>query len=577
MGAFGLTGVSQERLAWRGRVGGVPSTSGRAAVRHPPATHRWGHVAQRTRTASRGVRADGASRPTRTRPRSKFNTDDSRLFNAFESNVNAFLRLVRDTTGTSQSPSFVRGLIEQTLSDTFKRPVSVAKLRLYPDGVVLEGLAIGQNLTVDKLLVRAKLQPLLDVMNEWRTATEGTTAPEIFIDSVRSRGIRCQDAAFDGLRDAFDLYVHAPGAIVIQSLKLYDLSFDIAPHTRFEGRVSAPNRRLLRLAALALGTEDDPVDSRLPVCSLAGCISKLAEPGELAIEAGVDRRRAEARAMERSIDEGSYGGSELKQGGLLPRDENRQDGPESFVAKPKPNPKPKPENRDPFASLRSFVPPALMDQVDTNLRQYAPEVIATLNASQAVLESIGPAVLVDVAALGAKGADLARAADLAGITRIGSTGEVVLDVSVVSALVAAGLTDRRWVADGGKLMVKLVESGVGAVLLEKAELLRVLAERRLITRLLDLELMDALLDRPEMTKEMFRSGVVKGALTNGVLEALLAAGKEDVVCGLLRSGMLEILMDTGLLPRMMTYERDPTERIVPPTGSIDLSMDEAQW
>ena len=187
----------------------------------------------------------------------------------------------------------------------------MAKLRLYPDGVVLEGLAIGQNLTVDKLLVRAKLQPLLDVMNEWRTATEGTTAPEIFIDSVRSRGIRCQDAAFDGLRDAFDLYVHAPGAIVIQSLKLYDLSFDIAPHTRFEGRVSAPNRRLLRLAALALGTEDDPVDSRLPVCSLAGCISKLAEPGELAIEAGVDRRRAEARAMERSIDEGSYGGSEL--------------------------------------------------------------------------------------------------------------------------------------------------------------------------------------------------------------------------------------------------------------------------
>ena len=328
MGAFGLTGVSQERLAWRGRVGGVPSTSGRAAVRHPPARHRWGHVAQRTRTASRGVRADGASRPTRTRPRSKFNTDDSRLFNAFESNVNAFLRLVRDTTGTSQSPSFVRGLIEQTLSDTFKRPVSVAKLRLYPDGVVLEGLAIGQNLTVDKLLVRAKLQPLLDVMNEWRTATEGTTAPEIFIDSVRSRGIRCQDAAFDGLRDAFDLYVHAPGAIVIQSLKLYDLSFDIAPHTRFEGRVSAPNRRLLRLAALALGTEDDPVDSRLPVCSLAGCISKLAEPGELAIEAGVDRRRAEARAMERSIDEGSYGGSELEQCGLLPRDENRQDGPE---------------------------------------------------------------------------------------------------------------------------------------------------------------------------------------------------------------------------------------------------------
>ena len=174
--------------------------------------------------------------------------------------------------------------------------------------------------------------------------------------------------------------------------------------------------------------------------------------------------------------------------------------------------------------------------MDANLRQYAPEVIAGLNASQAVFESIGPMVLTDVAAVAAKGAELARAADLAGITRVGSSGEVLLDVSVVSALVAAGLTDRRWVADGGKLMVKLVESGVGAVLLEKAELLRVLAERRLITRLLDLELMDALLDRPEMTKEMFRSGVVKGVLCQRRPRALLAAGKEDVVCGFVAVG-----------------------------------------
>ena len=51
--------------------------------------------------------------------------------------------------------------------------------------------------------------------------------------------------------------------------------------------------------------------------------------------------------------------------------------------------------------------------------------------------------------MAAKGSELARAADLAGITRVGSSGEVLLDVSVVSALVAAGLTDRRWVADGG--------------------------------------------------------------------------------------------------------------------------------
>ena len=565
VGASASSGVSHDRLAWRARVSGVASTGARRALVRPPRGPR--------RRTSNGIRtpvAEGASRPRTRRREVNTDTRGDGLFNAFESNVNTFLRLVRDTTGARASPSFVRGLIENTLTDITRRRVSVATLRLYPDGVVLEGLAIGENLTVDKLLVRAKLQPLLDVMGEWQTATEGTPAPEIYIDSVRTRGVRCVDTDFDGIRDAFDLYVHAPGAIVIQSLKLYDLTFDIAPHASFEGRDAAPKRRLLRLAALALGTEDDPVDSRLPVSSLAGCMSKLLEPGRVAIEAGVDVRRAEARAAGRSFDEGegmSYGDAK--------GEERYYPGTKILKTKTATKPRRKPaENRDPFAALRGFVPPALMDTVDVNLRQYAPEVIAGLNASQAVFESIGPMVLTDVAAVAAKGSELARAADLAGITRVGSSGEVLLDVSVVSALVAAGLTDRRWVADGGKLMVKLVESGVGAVLLEKAELLRVLAERRLITRLLDLELMDALLDRPEMTKEMFRSGVVKGVLTNGVLEALLAAGKEDVVCGLLRSGMLEILMDTGLLPRMMTYERDPGENVVPPTGSVDLSVDE---
>ena len=133
---------------------------------------------------------EGASRPRTRRREVDSDTRGDKLFNAFESNVNAFLRLVRDTTGARASPSFVRGLIENTLTDITRRRVSVATLRLYPDGVVLEGLAIGENLTVDKLLVRAKLQPLLDVMGEWQTATEGTPAPEIYIDSVRCRGVR---------------------------------------------------------------------------------------------------------------------------------------------------------------------------------------------------------------------------------------------------------------------------------------------------------------------------------------------------------------------------------------------------
>ena len=129
---------------------------------------------------------------------------------------------------------------------------------------------------------------------------------------------------------------------------------------------------------------------------------------------------------------------------------------------------------------------------------------------------------------------------------------MALDAGVVAALLAAGLP-RRFLADGGALLVKLIESGVAFVLLERADVLRVLVERRLLERLLDIDLMDALLDRPELTKAMFRSGVVKGVLSNGVLEALLKTRSTEIATKVLRGEMLEVLMDTGLLPEMMTF------------------------
>ena len=132
---------------------------------------------------------------------------------------------------------------------------------------------------------------------------------------------------------------------------------------------------------------------------------------------------------------------------------------------------------------------------------------------------------------------------------------MMLDVGLVTALLTAGLP-RRFLANGGALMVKLVESGVGAELLRRGDVLRALVDRRMIDRLLDLDLMEALLDRPELTKAMFRSGVVRGVLSNGVLEALLAAGKEEVCVSILRGPMIEILMDTGMLPAMMTADAE---------------------
>ena len=125
--------------------------------------------------------------------------------------------------------------------------------------------------------------------------------------------------------------------------------------------------------------------------------------------------------------------------------------------------------------------------------------------------------------------------------------------------------------------MKLVESGVGSMLaLECADTLKVLIEKRMIDRVLDLDLMDALLDRPALTKAMFKSGVVKGVLSNGVLAALLRSGKERVCVSLLRGPMIETLMNTGLLPAMMTFEVPGDERLPPPTGSVDEYADDAK-
>ena len=160
-------------------------------------------------------------------------------------------------------------------------------------------------------------------------------------------------------------------------------------------------------------------------------------------------------------------------------------------------------------------------------------------------------------------------AQLAELGRVGGTGEALLDAGVVAALLASGFP-RRIFADGGAIAVRLVESGVGATLaLESADTLKVLIEKRMIDRVLDLDLMDALLDRPDLTKAMFRSGVVKGVLSNGVLAALLRSGKERVCVSLLRGPMIETLMNTGLLPEMMTFEEAPGGATPPSTSCFD--------
>jgi len=450
-----------------------------------------------------------------------------------------------------------KGTIVNVLEDITGKSVSVGTLRLYPEGVVLRGLEIGDDVRVAKLVVRARAEPLLKVVREWNgkdgenggggggadgratpTTRLGRTPkpkpkpkPPLLIDSIRIKGLRSDNTTWRGVRTAFDLFAHAPGAVLISKLILYDARADITPHASYEGQLAPPRARALRLATL----EMRDVDSRVPAAKLAGSVARIVEMGE--------------------------GGGRVTRGSgtvISPRRPPPPPRAPPSISTRAPSPRRRPAaNRDPFEAIRAVAPPSLMRVVDEAI---TPEALAVVNASQAAFESLAPLVAADAAAAAARAVEIARGA---------STGEMALDAGVVAALLAAGLP-RRFLADGGALLVKLIESGVAVVLLERADVLRVLVERRLLERLLDLDLMDALLDRPELTKAMFRSGVVKGVLSNGVLEALLKTRSTEIATKVLRGEMLEVLMDTGLLPEMMTF-RGGVDRPdwTPPTGSVD--------
>ena len=461
----------------------------------------------------------------------------------------SFDRTVKDTPGYA-----ARGLVLDALEKITGLPVAIdGTLRLYPDGIVINRLTVGEDMTVDKLLVRAELQPLLAVLDAWKT--DPAAAAELRVDAIRARRVNLNRAHFDGVRRAFDIYRAAPGPIIISKLKLYDLRLDVAPHDPYEGRDAPPARRFLRLAALELAR----LDSRAPVADLAAAVVKVDELGQDAVARetagvyenirGVVERTSTTRpttAGWSTPGPGSSPGSEPDARSGRSSTLSSSSSPSSSSSSSSSS-DPRGSSLDPFASFRAFVPAALMSQVD---RAVSPEVIALANASRAVMETAAPAAAAQLAAVLADGG--ASASELA---RAGGTGEVMLDVGLVTALLTAGLP-RRFLANGGALMVKLVESGVGAELLRRGDVLRALVERRMIDRLLDLDLMEALLDRPELTKAMFRSGVVRGVLSNGVLEALLAAGKEEVCVSILRGPMIEILMDTGMLPAMMTADAE---------------------
>ena len=454
----------------------------------------------------------------------------------------SFDRSLRDAPG-----AWSRGLVVDALEKITGLEVSIeGSLRLYPDGVVIQRLKVGDGMTVEKLLVRAQLQPLLAVLDSWKQ--DPRAAKELRIDAIKARGVVVRRMDFEGVRRAFNLYVRAPGPIVVAGLLLYDLTLEIEAHRRYAG-MQKPERCVPETLALS-AFEMAALDSRMPASAMAGCVVRVDEPANSFEE----KTQSTTRRNRRGRDGNAR---------VMKDDDSRTRGSGSETSA-----------HDPFSAARAFLPKEAMARIE---RLATPELVGLANASAAVFESLAPLAAADMGIL----LERSGSAQLAELGRVGGTGEALLDAGVVAALLASGFPRRN---PRRRRRRRRAAGGVGGratLALESADTLKVLIEKRMIDRVLDLDLMDALLDRPDLTKAMFRSGVVKGVLSNGVLAALLRSGKERVCVWLLRGPMIETLMNTGLLPAMMTFEVPGDERLPPPTGSVDESADddarEATW
>lgn len=101
------------------------------------------------------------------------------------------------------------------------------------------------------------------------------------------------------------------------------------------------------------------------------------------------------------------------------------------------------------------------------------------------------------------------------------------------------------VANGG--WREMVETGLAAAILERDDLLKVLAEKQVLRRMARAGLLRAAAKRPRVVKELLDQGVLTAAVECGALEAVLSPGKEGLIRTLVSSRLLDALASSRLL------------------------------
>jgi len=173
-----------------------------------------------------------------------------------------------------------------------------------------------------------------------------------------------------------------------------------------------------------------------------------------------------------------------------------------------------------------------------------------INATNPLLNNIGPVLLSEAASFMARGATLADAG--LDVMQAAAGATEIIDIGIVMALVAQGLPTRLFTsAYGGEALLLMVETGVATEMLQRGNLVKEMVNKRILEQMIDLQLLDGALARPAIVKALIKDDVLGGLVQNGVLEAMLNTGNTQVLSSLLDSDMLEALVETRLMTATM--------------------------
>eukprot|EP00238_Polyblepharides_amylifera_P009344 CAMPEP_0196598114 /NCGR_PEP_ID=MMETSP1081-20130531/94133_1 /TAXON_ID=36882 /ORGANISM="Pyramimonas amylifera, Strain CCMP720" /LENGTH=568 /DNA_ID=CAMNT_0041923761 /DNA_START=205 /DNA_END=1911 /DNA_ORIENTATION=- len=408
-----------------------------------------------------------------------------------------------------------RGVMEEAAEDGFHasietlmarvagaRQCSIARIQVFNSGgVLLSGVDLG-SIRIRKILIRVSSIPVLAAAVQTWKATSSSRGPPLLLDKLHLAGMRVRSVNARELAGAVSAFRGFPGGISVTHMIISQSSLGFAPTGRDHSFSALPEVPLTRV-------ELREVWNKMDLVTMVSCLTRLQEPEHphvpdpclalLDAGAGSDGRRARgSKVRDGNIDvkvEGEW------------RNEWRRDQARGWY-----------EGVASLVDKMPVEPPAAL-KGKTGLPGWE------------AVERLGGAVLE-------QGPSLVRAA----AQRRGFGP----DLQTLYRLTRQGVP-MRMLEDQGENLLRMIETGVAAAILERGDLVRSLVSRGLLEPLIREGVLDVALERPELVVDLAGQGCLDGLVNSGVLEAMMRAKNLNVLKDLLRGNLIEGLTYSGVL------------------------------